>query len=495
MDTVRPGGHPCLNYATSMQPETPDAALRPGHLTVWDTVSIILGIVIGAGIYETAPLVFRNVPNAAAGLTVWLAGGLLSLVGALCYAELATTYPRSGGDYVYLTRAYGRMAGFLFGWSQLAVLMTGSIGMMAYIFADYAARLWNLNEAWKPALAGASVIVFTTTNLIGVVLGRRTQNVLTLIKILGISGILAAGFLCAKPAETMAGTASETGGAIGLAMIMVLYTYGGWNDAALVAAEIHDPCRNIPRALVLGTVLLTMIYLLVNAAYLAGLGFEKARSSGEIAADLLQTGPGQKGASAISLLVMISALGAMNGLVYTGSRIYVSFGTDFRWFSALAKWQAKRRTPAISLSAQCIITLLLVFIVGTNAGRSALNALLETIAIGGVAWQGHGGFETLLRCTAPVFWLFFLGTGVSLFVLRQREPNRIRPFRAPFYPVVPALFCAVCAYMLYSSAIYAGKLLIVGLLPLLLGVITYFTGGRSASIVEPVPHIHQETPE
>jgi len=478
-----------------MRPEPTHPQPASGHLSLWDTVSIIIGIVIGAGIYETAPLVFSNVPSPAVGLAVWLAGGLLSLVGALCYAELASAFPKSGGDYVYLTQAYGRSAGFQFGWCQLSVLMTGSIGMMAYIFADYAARLWGLAAPWKPLLASVAVLCFTFTNILGVVTGKRTQNLLTGIKVVGIGGILAAGFLWGAPPASGAApeaSASAAGGSIGLAMILVLYTYGGWNDAALVSAEIRDK-RNIPRALILGTLALALIYVLVNAAYLAGLGFAKARASGEIAADLLQARLGRTGAAAISLLVMVSALGAINGLIYTGSRIYVSLGTDYRWFGGLARWHRTLGTPVTSLVVQGLVTLFLILLVGTRAGQTALNSFFAAVGIGQLSWDGHGGFETLLRSTAPVFWLFFLGTGLSLFVLRYRQPDLARPFRVPFYPLTPAVFCAMCAYMLYSATTYAGKLLVIGLIPLLVGVITYYVGGRSASTVQTLPNLKQET--
>jgi amino acid transporter len=223
--------------------------------------------------------------------------------------------------------------------------------------------------------------------------------------------------------------------------------------------------------------------MLVNGAYLAGLGFEGARQSGQIAADLMQARIGSAGASAISLLVMISALGAINGLIYTGSRIYSSMGADYRFFSSLARWSRKRRTPLYSLGWQCLVTLGLILLVGTGMGRAGINAALGAIGMSGVSWQGHGGFDTLLRCTAPVFWLFFLGTGLSLFVLRWRDPSRERPFSVPLYPVLPLVFCAMCGYMLYSSVDYAGKLVFIGLVPVVLGVVVYFSGGHATSVV------------
>src|SRR6185436_3012002 len=174
-------------------------AAKP-HLTLWDTVSIIVGIVIGAGIYETAPLVFQNSDTPGLALGIWSLGGVLSLIGALCYAELATAYPRSGGDYTYLSRAYGPWAGFLFGWSQLAVLMTGSIGMMAYIFADYSATIWDFGGEAKFIYASAAVVLLTLANIAGLLIGKRTQNILTSLKVIGLLAIVLAAVFSGQSA-------------------------------------------------------------------------------------------------------------------------------------------------------------------------------------------------------------------------------------------------------------------------------------------------------
>lgn len=446
-----------------------------GKLGLWDTVSLILGIVIGAGIYETAPLIFQNVASPVVALAVWIVGGLLSLTGALCYAELATAYPRSGGDYVYLSRAYGPWAGFLFGWCQLSVLMTGSIGMMAYIFASYAARLFGTGTGSEACFAGAAVLLITAVHMGGVVLGKRAQNLLTLTKVIGIGGILLAGFLWPKAGAAVAAPAgaASASGSLGLAMILVLYTFGGWNDAALVTAEVNENRRNIPRALVLGTLLLTLIYVLINAAYMLGLGFEGARQSRAIAADVLQQPLGVWGGRVMSVLVMISALGAVNGLVYTGSRIYSTLGEDYRAFGPLARWHARWRAPVQSLAWQAGITLALILLVGTAAGQGLINTVLGWVGLKGLAWAGLGGFETLLRCTAPVFWMLFFLTGAGLLVLRVREPAIARPFKVPLYPLLPVIFCGMCAYMLYSAVEYAGKLALVGAVPVVLGLILY----------------------
>jgi amino acid transporter len=449
----------------------PRAGSTPRRIGLWDAVSIIVGIVIGAGVYETAPIVFANVSSPLGALGVWALGGALSLIGACCYAELATTYPRSGGDYVYLSRAFGSLVGFLFGWCQLAVILTGSIGMMAYVFADYAAVLGGLDRELTASLAAGAVVLVTALNLGALVVSKSVQNLLTVLKVVGLLSIVIAGVLWGDSAHAVA-TASRvpSGGSISLAMILVLYTFGGWNDAAFVAAEVRNPARNLPRALLFGTGLITLIYLLVNAAFLSVLGLERASSSRAIAADALSSRLGSFGADAVSILVMVSALGAVNALVFTGARLYKSIGADFSALSVLGRVNARSHAPVGALLCQASITLGLIGLVGTATGRETVDALLAAVGMPGAGWTGHGGFDTLLRCTAPVFWGFFLLTSLSLFVLRRREPARVRPFRVPLYPVLPLIFTATCAYMTYSAVVYAGRLSLLGVLLAALGL-------------------------
>jgi amino acid transporter len=436
-------------------PETPAPTVQ-SHLSLTDAVSIIIGIVIGAGIYETAPFILSCVASPGEAMLVWALGGVLSVIGALCYAELATTYPRVGGDYFFLRRAFGPGAGFLFSWSQLTVIMSGSIGLMAFVFADYAVRLFGAGKAAAPWLAVASVVVLSLANIAGLKSGRRTQNVFTALKAIGLTAIVLAGFFWPQPAAAAPAVAPGGGPGFGLALILVLYTYGGWNDAAFIVAEMKDKKRNIPRALLLGTAGVAVIYLIVNAAYINGLGFAAARKSGAIAADVLQGPLGSAGAAMMSVLVMVSALGALNGLILTGARIYAAAGEDFPAFGVLARWHA--------------ITLGLVLLVGHDAGRALLAGAMRAVGLGAPAWEGHGGFDTLLKCTAPVFWLFFLLTGLSLFVLRAKDRGIERPFSVPLYPLLPIVFCGMCGYMLYSAVNYAGVLSLIGLGPLAAGL-------------------------
>lgn len=455
----------------AVQPETME---RPKSLGLGDSVSVIVGIVVGASIYKISPFVFQNVESVWMGLGLWTLGGVLSLIGAFCYAELATTYPRSGGDYVYLTRAFGPMVGFLFGWSHLCGILTGSIGTMAFVFAEYSCRLFGFGRENETALALSAVAGLTALNLLGVVLEKAAQNLLTMLKVVGLGAIIVSGVVWGGE-PPMSGTGSIAGPGPKVAMILILYAFGGWNDAAFVAAEVRDPRRNIPRSLICGILGITLIYLLVNLAYLKALGFDGLRTSSAPAADALALLLGSRGERAMCLLVMVSTLGALNGLIFTGSRVHASLGADHRLFAKLGRWHPRLGTPAASLLAQAFVSLTLISLIGTSGGRSLIDRLLNAIGAGSLSWSKfQGGFDTLFAATAPIFWIFFLLTGLSLIVLRRKDGPIIRPFRVPFYPVTPMLFCLVCCGMIHSSLDYAGLLALLGLIPLSLGVPAYW---------------------
>jgi len=449
------------------------------QIGLWDGVSIIVGIVVGTSIFKMPPSIFSNVSGPWVGLGAWLLGGALCVVGALCYAELATTYPHAGGDYAWLKRAYGSSSAFLFAWAQLVAVLTGSIGVMAYAFADYATKLTGGSPSQAVGFAIAAVVSLSVVNLLGVVIGKGAQNVLTLAKVLGLLGIVVAGFFWGQGgAFTVEKPMGGPG--FGLAMIFILYAYGGWNDAAFVAAEVRDHHRNIPRVLLLGTAGVMGIYLLVNLAYLVGLGFEGLRKAGQApAADVLARMLGKGGANAMCILVMLSALGAVNGLILTGSRVFAALGADHRVFAMLGRWHPTRGTPVWSLVLQGLVAIVMILAVGTVAGRTAFDSALSSMGLGVVPWEDYyGGFETLVAGTAPVFWLFFLAVGLALFALREKDHGIGRPFTVPCYPLFPFVFCLTCVYMLHSSLTYAGWLSLFGLVPLALGVPLYFASRR-----------------
>jgi amino acid transporter len=448
----------------------------------------VVGIVVGTSIFRAPPQVFENTASAWHALGAWTLGGLLSLVGALCYAELATTYARNGGDYEYLTQAYGRWAGFLFGWAQLVAVWTASVGTMAYSFGDYGVRLFELEETATVWLAAAAVVLVAAVNVGGMALGTWTQNMLTAAKVLGLVVVIVAGLISAKPtsgdgatvvpplAPRRPGPSStfEGGGSFGLAMVFVLYAYGGWNDAAFVAGEVRNRRRNLPLALLGGVAGVTAIYLAVNAAYLSALGFAGARASQTPAIDALAVAVGPVSGKLIALLVMISALGAMNGMIFAGSRVFARFGADHRLFRWLGKREPGDGSPWAAIVAQSAVTLLMVFSVGTKTGRAAIDRTLDAVGASPVPWATYyGGFDTLLAATAPVFWTLFLAVGLGLFVLRWKNPGRERPFSVPVYPLPPLVFCATCGFMLYSSVEYAKWLTLFGAAPVAVGIVIY----------------------
>jgi amino acid transporter len=455
---------------------------------LFDAICIIVGIVIGSTIYRSPNDVMSNVTSPGMGIFAWGLGGVLSLIGALCYAELASTYPRTGGDYVFLSRAFGDWCGFLFGWAQLAVIITSSIAMMGFIFGDYAVRVWQppesvmSKEVWTAVFAAGAVIVLTFTNILGVILSKVMQNVLSVIKVIGLGAIVYIGFQHGAKDVFKGEHIPPDYGGFGLAMVFVLYAYGGWNDAAFVAAEVRKR-RNIILSLILGTLLVTIIYLAVNLAYLRALGFDNVKESTTVAFDVGKMALGDDGARAISVLVMVSALGAINGLAFTGSRVYSRLGGDYNVFAALGRWNQRFGAPIWALAIQGAIAVAMIVAVGTQFGRDAIDKCVVFVGLDAMPWEEkfRGGFPTLLSGTAPVFWGFFFLSGLSLFALRQRDWDVERPFEVPLYPLVPLIFCGTSAYMLYSSIAWAKWVSLIGALPLAIGLVLYAFAHKTSS--------------
>ncbi|HUF94315.1 MAG TPA: amino acid permease [Candidatus Limnocylindria bacterium] len=419
----------------------PRAGARPHPtLRMVDALGIVVGTVIGAGIFKTPALVAANAGSEAMVLLAWGAGGAISLVGALCYAELATTYPHAGGDYHYLGRAFGGRLAFLFAWARLTVIQTGAIVLLAFVLGDYASRIVSVGPYSSSLYAAFAVAALTGLNVLGVRFGKTAQNVLTAAEVVGLLLIVAAAFLLSGSGPPATAAPASPAG-LGLVMVFVLLTYGGWNEAAYVSAEVRDPRRNIVRALVWGLLLVTALYVLVSWALLRVLGLGGLAASSTAAADVMQQSMGHAGAQFVSLLIVVAAITSANATIFTGARSAWAFGRDVPLFAPLGRGHRRAHTPVNALLAQGAVALALVL----------FGALTRN------------GFETIVEYTAPVFWLFFLLTGVSLLVLRAREPHAVRPFRVPGYPLTPLLFCATSAYLLYSSLAYTGVGALVGL--------------------------------
>jgi basic amino acid/polyamine antiporter, APA family len=408
------------------------------ELSLFDSICIIVGIIIGAGIYEITPTVASCMGGGIGILGIWLVGGLLALTGAICYAELATAYPQEGGDYVYQTRAYGSLVGYLFGWSQLAIIRPGDIALMAFVFARYAVTLYAPYENMLPIYATLAVVILTLINILGVKQGKWTQNLLTVIKSLGVLAIVAAGFIAPAPQIVQAESSGVTLDGFKLALILVLFAFGGWNEMAYVAAEVKQPKYNIVRSLVIGTTIVLGLYILINGSFLHALGQAGMSSSKAIAVDSFSAVAPGMASKVISIIICISALGAVNGLIFTGARISYALGAEHRSFRFLGTWSDRFGTPVISLVVQACISLAILLIAGS---------FIDTILY-----------------AAPIVWLFFLGSGISVFVLRRKEPYIERPYRISGFPIPALIFCAACVFMFYSSFTYALDMKPIGLI-------------------------------
>ena len=412
---------------------TPTAAPKP-VLSVFDAVMITVGIVIGAGIFKTPSMVAGVTGSVDWMLIAWGLGGVLSLIGALCYAELASAFPNAGGDYHFITRAYGRDASFFFAWARVTVITTGSIALLAFVFGDYMSRVVSLGAHSSAIYAALTVVALTVVNIIGLRESARAQNVLTALEVSGLLLVALAGLLAAPPTSDAApATASGMPALFGLAMVFVLLTYGGWNEAAYISAEVKGGPRAIVRALVLSLLAITVVYLLFVLAVLKGLGFAGMAKSTAVGADVMQAAFGPFGAQLIGAIVGIATLTSINATMIVGARTNYALGRDWPVLAFMSQWHGERNVPVVGFLVQAAIALALV----------AFGALQMD------------GFSTMVEFTAPVFWFFFLLTGIAVFILRFRAPYVARPFKVPMYPILPIVFIATCAYLLYSSITYA----------------------------------------
>ena len=452
------------------QPQLPPTARhalpveRP-KLSLLDATGIMVGIIIGASIYQSSDEIAEGARHGglqlaqwvlgtesaelSAGaattigtlslLAVWLTGGLVALVGSLCYAELSTRFPREGGNYSFLNEAFGRYVGFAFAWVEFWIVRPGNVGAMAFIFASYAAQLLAPIHAGLAStgaqltFACAAVAGLSAVNLLGVRAGTRTQNLLTSGKVIGLLVIVATGLsLIGTPLEPA--PVSERGGfqpGFALALIFVMFAYGGWSDMSYVAAEVRDPMRNISRSLVLGCVTVTAIYLAVTLAFVAGLSLDGLRNSSAAAADTMARRFGSQGAVAISLLICVSTLSAINGMLFAGGRVFYGLGQEDAAFAWLGRWNERLGGPVRSLLVQSLTTIGLI------------------IAFG----RAPGGFERLVVFTGPFFFSFLLLIVIGFFVLRGRGQIPAEGgYRVPLYPLPPLLLGAAAVLMTWKGA-------------------------------------------
>ncbi len=425
--------------------------------TTISSVAVVVGIVVGTGIFSLPPIVAGNSANGIQFIAFWIAGGLISLLGALCYAELASSRPNVGGEYHFLYKAFGPFISFLFTWGRMTVIQTGSIALVAFILGDYASLILNLGKYSSAIYAASAVILLTGLNIMGTKHSRKTQLVFTSLIVLILVVISVSGIVTVVPAETNGswgeGAIFSVSGA-GLAMIFVLLTYGGWNEAAYLSGELLNVRKNMIKVLVSGILIITALYVLVNIAYLHVLGFEKLQASTTAGADLTGEIFGRAGSLVVAFIVIFSALSTANATIITGARTNYALGRDFSLFSFLGRWNSSKNSPVNALLLQGIIALFLIFI---------------------GAWS-EGTISTMVDYTAPVFWFFLMLTTLTLFIFRMKNGASELPYKVPLYPVTPILFLIACISLLYSSLAYTGIGALIGSAFLIAGIPVYYFG-------------------
>ncbi len=423
--------------------------------TALNSVAVIVGVVVGIGIFRLPPIVAANSGSGLQFLFFWMMGGFLSLLGALCYAELASSNPDSGGEYHFLSKAFGKPVGFLFTWGRMTVIQTGSLALVSFILGDYATLILNLGRFSPAIYAALTVILLTGLNILGTGHSRKAQMILTSV-IVFIIVIISASALLFVPSAGEAGFTEESGtgfsgGLAGSAMIFVLLTYGGWNEAAYLSGELINVKKNMIRVLVAGIIVITFLYLLINTAYLHVLGLNRLQNSQTVGADITEPVFGTAGSYIVGIIIIFAAISTANATIITGARTNYALGRDFNLLRFMGRWDSKRNSPVNALLIQGSIALLLI-IFG--------------------AWSKQA-VETMVNYTAPVFWLFLLLTTASLFVFRRRYKNTDIPYKVPLYPIIPLLFIAACGFMLYSSLAFTGTGSLIGAGFLVLGIPVY----------------------
>jgi amino acid transporter len=419
-----------------------------GILSVFDAITIMVGLVLGVGIFRTPSIVAGNVASEAMFILVWVLGGFITLIGALCYAELSAAHPNAGGEYHFLSRAYGKPAAMMFGWARCTVIQTGAIAGVAFMLGDYVSQLAPLGPYGPAIYAALSVVILTAVNVAGTIAGKNLQLVVTFIEIGAVAAIILFGlFGSVESGERAAVSMPPETAALGMAMIFVLLTYGGWNEAAYLTGELQDAPRNIAKVLAIGTAILVVLYTFANIALLSVLGLEGLRGSSAVAADMMRVVAGPTGEIVVTVAILVAAISTLNGTMFTGARGFYAMARDMTVMQWIGVWDGRGKAPANGQLAQGIVALALI----------ALGAITRD------------GFKAMVDYTAPVFWGFLLLVGLSLFVLRWRHPHRHLPYRVPLYPVTPIIFCLTCLYMLYASLMYTGTAALIGLAVLAAG--------------------------
>jgi len=408
----------------------------PRTLGIWSSVALVVGITIGSGIFRSPAGIAQKVPNPLLMIGLWVAGGMVTLCGALSLAEIAAALPETGGIYAYLREAWGRWAAFLFGWSELVLIRASALGGIAVVFGEYLLRSIGIDPSEHVMLArglSAGAILFAAAaNIAGANIGALIVGVATWAKFAALTLLVLAAFALggAHGATTAHLTAPSTGpigvGAMGLALVSVLWAYDGWADLSFASGEVTDPQRNLPRAIIYGTLALIALYVLTNTAYLYVLPLDAIARSPLVAADTMLALFGRAGVVLVSVFVMISSFSSLNGSMLASPRVFFAMADDGMLFTAIAKVHPRFRTPYVAILLAAVLGVALVM-------SRTFERLTDTFVLG--------------------IWPFYALGVAAIYRLRRDRPDLPRPYRAIGYPIVPAVFIASVAAFVVNSLV------------------------------------------
>jgi basic amino acid/polyamine antiporter, APA family len=443
----------------------------------WGAIAMVVGTVIGSGIFAVPKAMTLQVGSPGMVFVVWVFGGILSLFGALTYAELAAAIPEAGGEYAYLRTAYGPFFGFLYGWTQAWVAKSGSVATLATLFFYYLANfspglegtLWiiplpigpgggPLEIRWGQLCAMAVILILGFVNYFGVRVGGGLQIAVTILKVTLIMAVVVIGMTASVGSVSNYSTSiPAAGGWTGFfaALVAALWAYDGWNNVSMIASEVRNPQRNLPISLIGGVLAVIVIYLLTNVAYFYVLPAADVAASDRVAADMMRRILGSQGAAAVSLVVMISIFAALNGSILSGSRVPYALAKDGLFFRSCAYVQPKYRTPSKSILLLSVWSSVLVL---------------------------TGRYEELYTLVIFPSWILYAMATASVIVLRKTRPDLPRPYKTIGYPVVPVLFVLVAVALILSTLVKSPRESVLGLGIIAAGLPFYWRWRRNAAI-------------
>jgi APA family basic amino acid/polyamine antiporter len=438
----------------SLDPSAADAQPKR-HLSALYIAMLAVAMVVGAGIFKSPALVAAGSGEVEWMFAAWIIAGVISLIGALTYAELATSFPNAGGDYHFLKLAYGRPVGFLFAWARFAIINTGSIALLGYVLGGYLNSAFPIAEGLTGSAIYAviAVVIMTAFNLRGGGRGADAADYgMTGMEVAGLLIMTAAGvWLVLTGVPSADSVAHSTGitpdsnagfpdwSAYGQALVMALLAFGGWTEVATLSAEARDARRGMVRALVMAIGLITALYLMVNWAFWFGLGMTGLAASSAPASDLMALAFGPAAGVITAIAIAFAVITSINATIVVGARTTYACARDWPAIDALGRWDNRRGVPTAAIWAQGTVGIALV-----------------------VFAAFYDGFSTMVDFTAPVYWLFIMLSGIAVFILRIKHPNLDRPFRVPLFPVLPAIFILAAGLMLWSGVNFVSSNLAVG---------------------------------